>query len=74
MNVACCLQRLHNLFRDVMHMIRHRSAEADSRDGVRWQLHLSNDEMRDGLEPRVHVQTSDIRYGHWSLGGGSHGK
>lgn len=47
-----------------MQVIRHASAEAVSTDGVHWDIYVSNDELRQGLEGPV--QTSDIRYGTWS--------
>jgi len=70
MSVVCYSQRLLNPFRGVMNVIRYRSAEAVTIDGVHWEIYVSNDELRDGLDPHAHVQTSDIRYGHWSVEAG----
>jgi hypothetical protein len=66
MSIEFYSQRLLNPFRGVMNVIRYQSAEAVTTDGVHWEIYVSNDELRDGLDPRMHVQTSDIRYGHWS--------
>jgi hypothetical protein len=70
MHIECYSQRLLNPFRGVMNVIRYQSAEAVTTDGVHWEIYVSNDELRDGLDPRVYVQISDIRYGHWSREGG----
>lgn len=66
MTIECYSQRLLNPFRGVMNVIRYRSAEAVTTDGVHWEIYVSNDELRADLDPHIHVQTSDIRYGHWS--------
>lgn len=66
MTIECYSQRLLNPFRGVMNVIRYQSAEAVTTDGVNWEIFVSNDELREGLDPHAHVQTSDIRYGHWS--------
>ena len=70
MTIEYYSQRLLNPFRGVMNVIRYQSAEAVTTDGVHWEIYVSNDELRKGLDPHAHVQTSDIRYGHWSLQGG----
>ncbi|MBI1424822.1 MAG: hypothetical protein GC149_15355 [Gammaproteobacteria bacterium] len=72
MSIEFYSQRLLNPFRGVMNIIRYQSAEAVTMDGVEWEIYVSNDELRDGLDPHVHVhvQTSDIRYGHWSQASG----
>jgi len=64
MPIECYSQRLLNPYRGTMQVIRFESAEAVSTDGLNWDIYVSNDELRAGLEGRV--QTSDIRYGHWS--------
>lgn len=66
MTIEYFSQRLLNPFRGVMNVIRYQSAEAVTLDGIHWEIYVSNDELRDGLDPHAHVQTSDIRYGHWS--------
>lgn len=63
-------QRLLNPFRGVMNVIRYQAAEAVTTDGIEWEIYVSNDELLSGLDPDAHVQTSDIRYGHWSQQGG----
>ena len=75
MTIDCISHRLLNPVRGVMNVIRYRAAEAVTTDGVNWEIYVSNDELREGLDPHahvhvhvhVHVQISDIRYGHWSL-------
>jgi len=64
MRIECYAQRLLNPFRGTMQVIKYASAEAVSTDGVQWDIYVSNDELRRGLEGPV--QTSDIRYGNWS--------
>jgi hypothetical protein len=65
MLIECYAQRLLNPFRGTMQVIKYASAEAVSTDGVHWDIYVSNDELRRGLEGQQ-VQTSDIRYGSWS--------
>lgn len=67
MTIEYYSQRLLNPFRGVMNVIRYHSAEAVTTDGIEWEIYVSNDELLDGLDPHAHIQTSDIRYGHWSL-------
>lgn len=66
MTIEFYSQRLLNPFRGVMNVIRYESAEAVTTDGINWEIYVSNDELRNGLDPHAHVQTSDIRFGHWS--------
>lgn len=66
MKIECYSQRLLNPFRGVMNVIRYQSAEAVTTDGINWEIFVSNDELRDGLDTHAHIQTSDIRYGHWT--------
>ncbi len=66
MTIACYTQRLLNPFRGVINCIRYESAEAVTRDGIRWDIYVSNDRLLEGLETGRRVQTSDIRYGNWS--------
>ncbi len=70
MTIEYYSQRLLNPFRGVMNVIRYHSAEAVTTDGIEWEIYVSNDELLDGLDPHAHIQTSDIRYGHWSQKGG----
>ena len=70
MRIEYYSQRLLNPFRGVMNVIRYRAAEAVTTDGIGWEIYVSNDELLAGLDPHTHVQTSDIRYGHWSQQGG----
>jgi hypothetical protein len=67
MEIECYAQRLLNPFRGVVHVIRYRSAEAVTTDGVDWDLYVANDALLDGLgRAGKRAQISDIRYGHWS--------
>lgn len=64
--IQCYSQRLLNPFRGVVNIIRYKSAEAVTSDGVRWDIYVSNDSLLDGLDRKKSVQISDIRYGKWS--------
>ena len=66
MVIECYAQRLLDPFRGAMLTIRHEAAEAVTLDGVRWDIYVANDQLRDGVEARGRVQVSDIRYGSWS--------
>lgn len=66
MAIECYAQRLLNPFRGAMLTIRYEAAEAVTLDGVRWDIYVANDQLRDGVEARGRVQVSDIRYGSWS--------
>lgn len=70
MVIECRAQRLLNPFRGVVHIIRYGAAEAVTSDGEHWDIYVSNDELLRGLPSSVVVQTSDIRYGSWSLAKG----
>jgi hypothetical protein len=71
MEIECYAQRLLNPFRGVMHIIRYRSAEAVTTDGVEWDIYVANDALLDGLgRAGKRAQISDIRYGHWSAEAG----
>ena len=59
-------QRLLNPFRGIVNIVKYQSAEAVSTDGNVWDIYVSNDLLREGLELNTKVQTSDIRYGKWS--------
>jgi hypothetical protein len=37
-----------------------------TRDGIRWDIYVSNDRLLDGMDTLQRVQVSDIRYGSWS--------
>ena len=67
MQIEYYSQRLLNPFRGIVNTIKYRSAEAVSTDGVVWDIYVSNDLLTEGLESSRRVQTSDIRYGRWSL-------
>lgn len=60
-------QRQLNPFRGIVNIVKYQSAEAVSTDGLVWDIFVSNDLLREGLEPNIRIQTSDIRYGKWSL-------
>ncbi len=60
-------QRLLNPFRGTLQTIAYESAEAVSTDGVHWDIYVRNDELVKDLENSYQVQTSDIRYGSWSI-------
>lgn len=64
--VRCYSQRLLNPFRGVVNIIRYKSAEAVTSDGIHWDIYVSNDALLDGLDRKGTVQISDIRYGRWS--------
>jgi hypothetical protein len=66
MSITRYTQRLLNPYRGVISCIRHESAEAVTRDGVRWDIYVSNDRLLAGMDTTQRVQTSDIRYGSWS--------
>jgi hypothetical protein len=66
MPITCYTQRLLNPFRGVINCIRYESAEAVTRDGLRWDIYVSNDRLLDGMDTGRRVQISDIRYGSWS--------
>ena len=65
-SIKCYSQRLLNPFRGAVNIIRYKSAEAVTSDGVHWDIYVSNDSLLDGLEGKRAVQISDIRYGRWS--------
>jgi len=66
MAIECYAQRLLDPFRGTMLTIRHEAAEAVTLDGVRWDIYVANEQLRDGIQARGRVQVSDIRYGSWS--------
>lgn len=66
MTFQCYAQRLLNPFRGVMNVIRYQSAEAVTTDGINWEIYVSNDTLREGLDSSKRIQTSDVRYGSWS--------
>ncbi len=68
MSVVCYAQRLLNPFRGVVNVIRYRSAEAVTLDGVHWDIYVANEALGAGLAGKA--QISDIRYGSWSEAGG----
>lgn len=64
--IRCYSQRLLNPFRGVVNIIRYKSAEAVTSDGVHWDIYVSNDSLLEGLDGGRSIQISDIRYGRWS--------
>jgi hypothetical protein len=64
--IQCYSQRLLNPFRGVVNIIRYKSAEAVTSDGIHWDIYVSNDSLLDGLDKSRSIQISDIRYGRWS--------
>jgi len=64
--VLCYAQRLLNPFRGVTNIVRYQSAEAVTMDGVHWDIYVTNDALRQGLDAAHNIQISDIRYGSWS--------
>ncbi len=67
MNLECYAQRLLNPFRGVMNIIAYQGAEAVTTDGVHWDIYVRDTELVQDLANSNRVQTSDIRYGSWSL-------
>jgi len=67
MQIEYYSQRQLNPFRGIVNIVKYQSAEAVSTDGLVWDIFVSNDLLREGLEPNTRIQTSDIRYGKWSL-------
>jgi len=67
MQFECYSQRQLNPFRGIVNVVKYQSAEAVSTDGLVWDIFVSNDLLREGLDPGTRVQTSDIRYGKWSI-------
>lgn len=60
-------QRLLNPFRGSMNIIEYKGAEAVSLDGIHWDIYVRNHELIKDLSSERRIQTSDIRYGSWSL-------
>ncbi|NNF95739.1 MAG: hypothetical protein HKM94_02280, partial [Halobacteria archaeon] len=67
MHIEYYSQRLLNPFRGIVNIVKYHSAEAVSTDGLVWDIYVSNDLLKEGLEKNTKIQTSDIRYGKWSL-------
>lgn len=59
-------QRLLNPFRGVMNIIEYQGAEAVTTDGLQWDIYVRDTELVRDIDNGQRVQTSDIRYGHWS--------
>ena len=68
--IQCYSQRMLNPYRGIFCCISYQSAEAVTADGINWDIYVSNDALREGLADDVIVQTSDIRFGKWSLAQG----
>ncbi len=64
--IRCYSQRLLNPFRGAVNVIRYKSAEAVTSDGIQWDIYVSNAALLEGLDKTGNVQISDIRYGRWS--------
>ncbi|MBI3560353.1 MAG: hypothetical protein HY080_01355 [Gammaproteobacteria bacterium] len=70
MSIRCYAQRLLNPFRGVMNVIEFEAAEAVTTDGIHWDIYVRNAELVRDLAEAAWVQTSDIRYGRWSVAEG----
>lgn len=70
MSVTCYSQRLLNPFHGVMNVINQESAEAVTTDGTHREIYVRNEELLRGLDSDRFIQTSDIRYGRWSMESG----
>jgi len=68
--LECHSQRLLNPFRGVMNIIEHQGAEAVTTDGIHWDIYVRDAELVKDIAHAKRVQTSEIRYGSWSLKGG----
>lgn len=66
MTIRCYAQRLLNPFRGVINIIEYESCEAVSMDGVHWDIYVQDADLVSDIDDDIRVQTSDIRYGHWS--------
>ena len=60
-------QRLLNPFRGVMNIIECQGAEAVTTDGRHWDIYVRDTDLVEDIDNGHKVQTSDIRYGSWSL-------
>lgn len=60
-------QRLLNPFRGVMNIIECQGAEAVTTDGRHWDIYVRDTGLVEDIANGHKVQTSDIRYGSWSL-------
>jgi len=67
MQPQCYAQRLLNPFRGVMNIIEHQGAEAVTTDGEHWDIYVRDTTLVEDLANARKVQTSDIRYGSWSV-------
>jgi hypothetical protein len=63
-------QRLLNPFRGVMNIIECQGAEAVTTDGRHWDIYVRDTGLVEDIADGHKVQTSDIRYGRWSLKSG----
>lgn len=70
MTIRCYAQRLLNPFRGIINVIEYEGAEAVTMDGVFWDIYVRNAELVKDFENADRVQTSDIRYGSWSVAEG----
>jgi hypothetical protein len=53
-----------------MNVIEYEAAEAVTVDGIHWDIYVRNAELVKDLDKSSRVQTSDIRYGSWSVAQG----
>ncbi len=67
MRVRSYAQRLLNPFRGVMNIIECQGAEAVTTDGRHWDIYVRDTALVADIANGHRVQTSDIRYGSWSL-------
>jgi hypothetical protein len=67
MDFSIYAQRLLNPFRGVMNIIECQGAEAVTTDGRHWDIYVRDTGLVEGIANSHKVQTSDIRYGSWSL-------
>lgn len=70
MAFECYSQRMLNPFRGSMNVVRYRSADAVTADGVHWDIYVSNDGLLEDLAGPGRPQVSDIRFGAWSKDSG----
>jgi hypothetical protein len=66
MSIRRYAQRLLNPFRGVMNIIEFQGAEAVTTDGIHWDIYVRDLELVQDIQHNARIQTSDIRYGHWS--------
>ena len=70
MSIHCYSQRMLNPFHGIFCCIQFQSAEAITSDGIHWDIYVSNTALLEDMDSQLPIQTSDIRYGKWSLESG----